>query len=274
MANDKVIGDIIKGVSAKNIESAKSSLSHMGDGSSAFKISYYVTDENTKKYISELGLDNPQKLAMFLVDVGFSAVEVIISSANEIKADIMNDHLSKIRSIKQKIKHNIGSDDANERLREYQDELIDLRNVFETRVSENIQRISKVDNMSPLERKIKSAFIIKDVDSYTKSAQMSLQAVLEIAKLQIHIADYIGDANFDTIRCDIDDFMNQVVFKGNTISLMNDWATKEDRDFWSDKLRNDYTHTIEQHGELMELFSDLRNVATEQNVDLENIIFE
>lgn len=274
MANDKVVGEIIKGFSSKSIEVAKGAVSRLEEKTPSFKVSYFVTDEDTRKYIKEFNLDNPQKLAMFLVEVGFSAVEVVVGSINEIQIDMMNDFLSKLKAIKQKIKHSMLADDSNERLRNYQDELIDLRNVLEKRVSENIQRIIRIDNMSSFERKIKAAFIRNNVDLYTKSAQVCLQAVMEIAKLHIFIADYIGDNNFSIIQSDIDEFMNEVVFCGNNISLMNDWSTKENRNYWSDRLRKEYTQIVEQQGELLELFTDIRNVAEEQKVDLENIIFE
>lgn len=274
MANDKIVGEILKCFSSKNVESAKNAILQAGNITPGLKISYYVSDENTKRYVKKLGLDTPQKLARFLVDVGFSEVEALFDSVNEVQVDIMNDHLSKIKSVRQKIKHSILSDDANKRLIGYQDELIDLRNIFERRVSENIDHVIKIDNMSSIERKIRAIRLDQKIDMYTKSAKVCLQAVLEISKLQTYIADYVGDSNFDVIRCDIEDFMNQTVFKDNTISLMNDWSTKEDRNYWSDSLRKDYIQTMEQHGELMELFADLRNVAEKQNVDLENIIFE
>ena len=97
---------------------------------------------------------------------------------------------------------------------------------------------------------------------------------MEIAKLHFFIADYLGDNNFSIIQGDIDEFMNEVVFCGNNISLMNDWSTKENRNYWSDRLRKEYTQIMEQQGGLLELFTDIRNVAEEQKVDLENIIFE
>lgn len=219
-------------------------------------------------------MDNPQKLAMFLVEVGFSAVEVVISSINEIQIDNMNDYLSKLKAIKQKIKHSMLADDSNDRLKIYQDELIDLRNVLEKRVSENIKRIHGIDNMSSFKRKIKAAFIRNNVDLYTKSAQACLQAVMEIAKLHIFIANYVGDNNFSTIQDDIDEFMNEEVFYGNNISLMNDWSTKENRNYWSDGLRKEYVQIMKQHDGLTELFTDIRNIAKIQQVDLENIIFE
>ena len=130
MANDKVVGEVIKGFSSKSIEIAKGAVSHLEEKTPSFKVSYFVTDEDTRKYIKELDLDNPQKLAMFLVEVGFSAVEVVVGSINEIQIDMMNDFLSKLKAIKQKIKHSMLADDSNERLRNYQDELIDLRNVL------------------------------------------------------------------------------------------------------------------------------------------------
>lgn len=274
MANDKVVGEIIKGFSSKSIEMAKGAVSHLDEKTPSFKVSYFVTDEDTRKYIKELDLDNPQKLAIFLVEVVFSAVEVVVGSINEIQIDLMNDSLSKLKAIKQKIKHSMLSNDSNKLLGNYQDELIDLRNALQTRVSESIQRIVRIDNMSSIERKIKAAFIRNNVDLYTKSAQICLQAVMEIAKLQIFIADYIGDNNFFTIQGDIDKFMNEVVFYGNNISLMNDWSTKENRNYWSDRLRKEYAQIMEQHSGLLELFTDIRNVAEEQKVDLENIIFE
>jgi hypothetical protein len=128
--------------------------------------------------------------------------------------------------------------------------------------------------MSSFERKIKAAFIRNNVDTYTQIAQMCLQDVMEIVRIQIFIADYIGDPKFYIIQNNIDKFMNETVFCNNNISLMNDWATKENRNYWNDGLRKEYAQIMEQHGGLRELFTDIRNVAEEQKVDLENIIFE
>ena len=274
MVNDKVVGKIIKGFSSKSVEMAKNVVSSLDEKTPSFKVSYFLTDEDTKNYIKELDLDNPQKLAMFLVEVGFSAVEVIIESINKIQKDKLREDLSKFNGIKQKIKHAMLSENSFERLTNYQDELIDLRNNLGDKMADYIQEIEQIDNMSSFERKLKAAFIRNNVDLYTKSAQLCLQAVMEITKVHIFIADYVGDNYFFTIQSDIDDFMNRHIFSGNKISVMNDWATKEDRNFWSDKIRKEYAQIMEQHKGVSELFEDIRNVAAEQKVDLEDIVFE
>ena len=92
--------------------------------------------------------------------------------------------------------------------------------------------------------------------------------------MQSVIADYIGDNNFSVIQGDIDEFMNDEVFSDGHISLMNDWATKENCAFWSDTIRKEYDQIIEQHTELLELFDDIRKIAEEKKVDLEDIVFE
>ena len=271
---NKVVGKIIKGFSSKSVEMAKNAVSNLDEKAPSFKVSYFLTDEDTKKYIEELDLDNPQKLAVFLVEVGFSAVDVVIESIRKIQKDMLKDDLSKLNGIKQKIEHAMLSENSFERLTNYQDELIDLRNKLEGKVAEYIQEIEQIDNMSSFERKLKAAFIRDNVDLYTKSAQLCLQAVMEITKVHIFIADYVGDNYFFTIQSNIDDFMNRHIFSGNKISIMNDWATKENRNFWSDKIRKEYAQIMEQHKGVSELFEDIRNVAAEQKVDLEDIVFE
>ena len=274
MVNDKVVGKIIKGFSSKSVGMAKNAISDLDEKAPSFKVSYFLTDEDTKKYIEELDLDNPKKLAVFLVEVGFSAVDVVIESIRKIQKDMLKDDLRKLNGIKQKIKHAMLSENSFERLTNYQDELIDLRNKLEGKAAEYIHEIEQIDNMSSFERKLKAAFIRNNVDLYTKSAQLCLQAVMEITKVHIFIADYVGDNYFFTIQSDIDDFMNRHIFSGNKISIMNDWATKEDRNFWSDKIRKEYAQIMEQHKGVLELFEDIRNVAAEQKVDLEDIVFE
>lgn len=274
MSADKVVGKIIKGFSSKSVQMAKNAVSNLDEKAPSFKVSYFLTDEDTKKYIEELDLDNPQKLAVFLVEVGFSAVDVVIESIRKIQKDMLKDDLSKLNGIKQKIEHAMLSENSFERLTNYQDELIDLRNKLEGKVAEYIQEIEQIDNMSSFERKLKAVFIRDNVDLYTKSAQLCLQAVMEITKVHIFIADYVGDNYFFTIQSNIDDFMNRHIFSGNKISIMNDWATKENRNFWSDKIRKEYAQIMEQHKGVSELFEDIRNVAAEQKVDLEDIVFE
>lgn len=273
MSADKVVGDIIKGFSEKGVNMTRTTMSYRHENLN-LKIPYDISDEVTRKYISDFKLNNPQELVRFLIEVGFSAVEVVSNSINDVKTDIMNDVLAELDSIKVNIVHDLPAEDANERLRNYQKELIGVRKKVEKRVQENINRINSIDKMSPFERKIKAAFILKDVDGYTQTAQICLKALLEIIKIHIFIADYIGDKNFEIIQNDIDEFMNKVIFCNNNISMMNDWATKEERDFWSDEIRKQYSQIMEQHKGVYELFEDMRKVAEEQHSNLEDIVFE
>ena len=68
--------------------------------------------------------------------------------------------------------------------------------------------------------------------------------------------------------------MNEVIFSNNNISMMNDWALREDQNFWNDNIRNEYSQIIEQRNGVLELFNDIRKKAEEQKVDLEDIVFE
>lgn len=269
MANDKVVGEIINSFSKKSIEKANNIISKTGELDSKFKVSYFVTDENTKKYIKELGLDNPKKLVTFLVEVGFSAVEVVIGSVNNIQMDFVNDFLSKLEAIKEKIEHDLPCKDSNEKLRIYQNELIELRNVLEKRVETNIQRICEIDNMGSWERKIKAAFIRKNVDLYTVTATVCLKAIMEIAKIHVLIADYIDDENYSAIQNKIDSFMESTIFSDNHISLMNDWSRAEEQAFWNESIRKNYNLIKEQREKLLDFFTDIKK----QQVDLENVVF-
>lgn len=87
---------------------------------------------------------------------------------------------------------------------------------------------------------------------------------MEIVKIQIFIAGYIGDNNFETIQSDIDDFMNKIIFCDNNISLMNEWSTEDNRNFWSNDLQKEYVQLMEQRDKLLKLFNDIRNVAETQ----------
>lgn len=274
MANDKVIGEVIRSFSKKSIEMASHAVPGMEEVTSAFKVPYIVSDEETRKYISDLDLDNPKKLAMFLVEAGFAAVETVIDSVNGIRDDILRDILSELKAVKEEIEHDLPSDDASERLRNYQNDLIKVRRKLEDRVEDCVRQIHKIDNMSSFERRISAAFIRKNVDYYTKSAKICLIAVLEITKIHIFIAEYIGDKNFSTILNAINRFMNEVIFSNNNISMMNDWALREDQSFWNDNIRKEYSQIMEQRNGVLELFNDIRKKAEEQKVDLEDIVFE
>ena len=238
------------------------------------EVPFIIQDELTRRYIKELGLKNPQKLAKFLIEVGFSAVNVTISSINDIKKDLVNEQLSKLKGIKRNMKYGMAEDNASEQLKEYRKELVDLGVIFEDKVVGNIQAINRIDKMSSFERRIKAAFIRDNVDTYTKIAKVCLQAVMEIARLQIFVANYTGNQCLENVLKDTDEFMEEKVFCNDNISMMNEWSTEEDRDFWSDKLRDKYKQIRNQQGELLELFKDMRNVAEEQQVDLENIVFK
>lgn len=255
--NTEIVTEILKGASKDSIATAASEVAKInGKYNLDFKIPFHVTDENTKNYIKEMGLENPEKLVLFLVEVSFASIEVIIGSVNDIQVDTITDYLQKLNAVKEKIAHDLTMKDSKERLRGYQNELIDLRYVLEGRVRNNIQRIKKIDKMGSFERKIKAAFIEKNVDLYTKSAKLCLQAFMEIVKIQIFIADYIGDKNFQVILNGIDNFMQNEILSGD-IAVMSEWSLQEDRAFWTDAIQEDYDSIVSYHRELPKLFESM-----------------
>lgn len=274
MADDQVIGKIMESLSEESRKNAAKAVLSAEHESVGIEVPFIIQDELTRRYIKELGLKNPQKMAEFLIEVGFSAVNVTISSINDIKKDLVNEQLSKLKGIKRNMKYGMAEDNASEQLKEYRKELVDLGVIFEDKVVGNIQAINRIDKMSSFERRIKAAFIRDNVDTYTKIAKVCLQAVMEIARLQIFVANYTGNQCLENVLKDTDEFMEEKVFCNDNISMMNEWSTEEDRDFWSDKLRDKYKQIRNQQGELLELFKDMRNVAEEQQVDLENIVFK
>lgn len=268
MAVEKVIEDIIGTYSPEIIEKAKNMLIQQGDKDQQEMETvtdgvdiYSMCDGNARRYICELGLDSPEKLAVFVVEISFAAIETIIDSSNEIKRELLNERVAQLEGLKERIKHAFGTEKCQEKLEDYQDDLIDLRNILQRKFSDKVAQIRQVDAMNPIARKLKSAFILSKVDEATSSARVCLEAILEVQRIQSYIASYIGDQNYHVIESASRRFMEETVFPD--IQLMGDWATKEQRSFWSEQIEQEFHETLNNGKKLLEHFSATRTCVQE-----------
>lgn len=261
----KKVGQVLIGeVSNEFVKIDENELGH--------KTLYYVADENTKKYIKEFGLETPQKLIEYFVELGFSSTETIIDSVCDIKDEMYAELEGELKGVKTNINRVLKRENSNEKWNKldlYQDTLNVIRCKFEKKALLNIQNVCRIDNMGRFERFVKASFVEKNIDSYTRIAKASIEAIFEILEIQFFIADYAGDKDtMNSILEEVENFMKVQMFGKNNISIMHEWALEKDRAFWTDKIRKEYKDIIDKHVNLLEMFVDMREQA-----DLENIIF-
>ena len=112
-------------------------------------------DYDINEFVRKNGLNNPQKLARFLVDFHIGTIYAIFDEFDSIREDRNEDLKSKLQSADMKIKYAMFSIEDNERKNQMiqiaMAEIIDCVNVFKNDVVRHIDAIRNIDTQSQLE---------------------------------------------------------------------------------------------------------------------------
>ncbi len=259
----------VKDKSEDNFNTALGNL-YGSDKVLAFKIPFeLLPSEKTKDvmpYVKEFGLDDPQKLTEFLVELHFACFDSVNTNIFSVRKELLDEVVSKIDSVK-KLVHDAENNPASAEstLTACVLQLSEVTSSLKFKINAYIEEIKKVDNRDSFTFFLKSRVDLSKVDAAVGSASYAIMAYFEAlfilstigVRLNRNVSSYINEAE-KYIQSLSDD---------EKISLMYAYDKDQANSVWSSQ---GFKNKIE---EIKAVTENLQEVFEDEDVDLEDVEF-
>lgn len=221
-------------------------------------------------YVKEFGLNKPENMIRFLVELNFASFESISDGIGSIRGDLLKSVIAKIDSAKDGIRYANKKDGEKreQKLSECLSKLSEAQKDLEYKIKDYIGEIYQIDNRSVFSFFMRSKLDLSKVDNTVALATAGLQAYIETARLLSYIKSLSDDEDIDDFITDAKKYINDLT-ANKSLSLMAAYDVKKEDTYWnSDKLNAELESIQELSDELTEFFED----SYEEEVDFENDI--
>lgn len=195
------------------------------------KIPVITTDTEVREFMIQHELYKPEKMINFFVNVGFSAVNAISGSIDDLKLSDLTNSVSKVESALQFYKLAMANpEDKKEYLRNAQERLIDATEALKKKVQLYIEKTREIDNSNTFF--LKSMFSISKVDTYNECAKYGLKTIEQAIKMQVMISKELEVDIESSVIKPFQRFIDDELIKGDTCRLMYGYAKDKNDEFW------------------------------------------
>lgn len=273
----KLLKSAVKGMTEPVFEKALATYTGNADIVHSSEITFNILSDSEikgiKPYIKEFGLDKPENMIRFLIELHFASFESINDGIGSIKGVLLKTTISEIESARELVVFAENNPTEKEIqlsgcISKLSDAMINLKNKIEDYVKE----VRTVDDRKGIAFFVRAKFDLKKVDNAIVLATAALQAYIEAIELLDLIAVKKGGLNVQNYNEKAKNFIKSLSENGS-ISLMAAYDKAEDNTYWNSdnlKRRAEGIGTIPK--ELSELFEN--NKDEDDNFDLENdVIF-
>lgn len=268
----KLLKNAVRDISAPVYENALSTYTNNTNLVSSLRIPFEMLPSSKTKdlmpYIKEYGLDNPENMLKFMIELHFSCFDSVNDGIGSIRGDLLDTTISAIESVKKLLKYaerNPSEKDA--KLSECITKLSDAQSDLEIKIKRYIEEINKVDNRSGMAFLIRATVELGRVDKTIELATAGLQAYIEAANLLALIGVKKG-VDIETFLDDTERYIESL--KDNkSISLMAAYDKKKDDTYWNS---TNIQSCIDGIRSITEDLLDLIEESDDDDIDLENDI--
>lgn len=232
----------------------------------------YTDDKDVLAILMEYELYKPEKMAIFLMESLFAALDSISSQIETIKVLIVRDAFAMIRSIEDEldyVKYNPSS--KNRKYIEIQKKLSEVSGKLKENISILISQIRDIDRQDWLTFFLKSGSNKKTIDTNIRLIRQSIDALENVVGVQLLIARELDDKNTTSILDSYKRFYNNELLVRDTCILLQNYEFKEkDKEQYFLKLSEKIKHVDTlyiNYGEYIQEYSDVLN-------EYEDIVFE
>lgn len=268
----KLLKSAVKDMAAPVYETAISTYTGNADIVPSVKIPFeMIPGAKTKElmpYIKEYGLDDPQNMINFLIELHFACFDSVNDGIDSIRGDILDTTISAIRSAKKLLKYDARNSEKNDdKLSECISKLSDAQSDLEMKIKRYVSEINAIDNRTGMAFFVRAKVDLKKVDNTIALATAALQAYIEAANLLTFIGIKKGVDVSNFIE-DTEDYINSLR-DNKSISLMAAYDKAKDDTYWnSANLQSSIEGIRDVSDELQELIDDYEE--DDDDFDLEN----
>lgn len=222
-------------VCSKDVLNAESSVNANSLADMLFRGSGVMQDKAVRELITYGGLEDPQRLAKFLVELHLAQIDAFNDSFDLLGDMHLNDYAARIKDGKSYLKQYYRAqteEEQQKKLEKAADQFMQARHRYESAIQIYVQSVQKIVDKPKF---LRGKRALETMDGYMQKLQGLIKAEQEAVQLECEVAQLLNDSVVDAVD-EYHEFFEQMIQPN--IALLQGCSKDEDEAFWKDVEEN------------------------------------
>ena len=222
-------------VCSKDVLNAESSVNANSLADMLFRGSGVMQDKAVRELITYGGLEDPQRLAKFLVELHLAQIDAFNDSCDLLGDMHLNDYAARIKDGKSYLKQYYRAqteEEQQKKLEKAADQFMQARHRYEGAIQIYVQSVQKIVDKPKF---LRGKRALETMDGYMQKLQGLIKAEQEAVQLECEVAQLLNDSVVDAVD-EYHEFFEQMIQPN--IALLQGCSKDEDEAFWKDVEEN------------------------------------
>ena len=222
-------------VCSKDVLNAESPVNANSLADMLFRGSGVMQDKAVRELITYGGLEDPQRLAKFLVELHLAQIDAFNDSFDLLGDMHLNDYAARIKDGKSYLKQYYRAqteEEQQKKLEKAADQFMQARHRYEGAIQIYVQSVQKIVDKPKFLRGMRA---LETMDGYMQKLQGLIKAEQEAVQLECEVAQLLNDSVVDAVD-EYHEFFEQMIQPN--IALLQGCSKDEDEAFWKDVEEN------------------------------------
>lgn len=222
-------------VCSKDVLNAESSVNANSLADMLFRGSGVMQDKAVRELITYGGLEDPQRLAKFLVELHLAQIDAFNDSFDLLGNMHLNDYAARIKDGKSYLKQYYRAqteEEQQKKLEKAADQFMQARHRYEGAIQIYVQSVQKIVDKPKF---LRGKRALETMDGYMQKLQGLIKAEQEAVQLECEVAQLLNDSVVDAVD-EYHEFFEQMIQPN--IALLQGCSKDEDEAFWKDVEEN------------------------------------
>ena len=222
-------------VCSKDVLNAESSVNANSLADMLFRGSGVMQDKAVRELITYGGLEDPQRLAKFLVELHLAQIDAFNDSFDLLGDMHLNDYAARIKDGKSYLKQYYRAqteEEQQKKLEKAADQFMQARHRYEGAIQIYVQSVQKIVDKPKF---LRGKRALEPLDGYMQKLQGLIKAEQEAVQLECEVAQLLNDSVVDAVD-EYHEFFEQMIQPN--IALLQGCSKDEDEAFWKDVEEN------------------------------------
>lgn len=222
-------------VCSKDVLNAESSVNANSLADMLFRGSGVMQDKAVRELITYGGLEDPQRLAKFLVELHLAQIDAFNDSFDLLGDMHLNDYAARIKDGKSYLKQYYRAqteEEQQKKLEKAADQFMQARHRYKGAIQIYVQSVQKIVDKPKF---LRGKRALETMDGYMQKLQGLIKAEQEAVQLECEVAQLLNDSVVDAVD-EYHEFFEQMIQPN--IALLQGCSKDEDEAFWKDVEEN------------------------------------
>ena len=222
-------------VCSKDVLNAESSVNANSLADMLFRGSGVMQDKAVRELITYGGLEDPQRLAKFLVELHLAQIDAFNDSFDLLGDMHLNDYAARIKDGKSYLMQYYRAqteEEQQKKLEKAADQFMQARHRYEGAIQIYVQSVQKIVDKPKF---LRGKRALETMDGYMQKLQGLIKAEQEAVQLECEVAQLLNDSVVDAVD-EYHEFFEQMIQPN--IALLQGCSKDEDEAFWKDVEEN------------------------------------